>query len=259
MRTIAMWPTYLVSINLMEAANLTKEDNDILSTLAIDHFLQYKEEAERDATRHGEPMPTPNDLDDGFFGYQHANPQDIMKEPNKGILSQWPLLYRKGTKGYNVYKRVVVAIRQACEEYIRKYARPGTLEHAHAHGHSEDFWSAVYIPTTVHSHHVHQMSVVSAVYYSKAGAQNTPIVFSDPRGATPIQNYEQYEGEHDFEPRAPFHQQYSYFPAEGELILFPSWLVHKVPSHRSKDDRVSWPYNYKITNTWDAWSRTVLV
>ena len=52
-------------------------------------------------------------------------------------------------------------------------------------------------------------------------------MFSDPRGAPPAHTYEQYEGEHDFEPAAPFHGQLSYFPSEGELLIFPSWLVHK--------------------------------
>ena len=259
MRTIAMWPTYLVSINLMKEANLTKQENELLSSLAIEHFLQFKDVAESEALEQNQQL-TPNDLDDGFFGYQHSNPYQILKKkPKRDIVSQWPKLYGRGTKGREIYIRVVRAIRRVCEEYIQAYARPGTLENAKQYGFSEDFWSAVYIPKTVHSHHTHQMSVVSAVYYSKAGKQNTPIVFNDPRGAGAIHNYEQYEQEHDFEPEAPFHQQLSYFPEEGELILFPSWLVHKVPTHKGIDDRVSWPYNYRIESTWDAWSRTVLI
>eukprot|EP01051_Picozoa_sp_SAG22_P000503 SAG22_NODE_14_length_33165_cov_13.196698_22_plen_70_part_00 len=32
----------------------------------------------------------------------------------------------------------------------------------------------------------------------------------------------------DAQPVAPFHGQYAFFPAAGDLVLFPSWLVHKV-------------------------------
>ena len=118
-------------------------------------------------------------------------------------------------------------------------------------------WAAVYIPGMAHFDHVHQNSIISAVYYSKVGKKNAPIVFSDPHGlngASPVQAY--LGAEHDFQPEGPFHHQFSYFPKEGELVLFPSWLVHKVPSHDGKGDRVSWPFNYQ--GSMDSWSRTVL-
>ena len=121
-------------------------------------------------------------------------------------------------------------------------------------------WAAVYETGTVHSHHVHQASVVSAVYYSRTGGSDnpgTPIVFSDPRGAPPAQSYEQFEGGHDFEPTAPFHHQLNYFPSEGELVLFPSWLVHKVPGHAGDQHRVSWPFNWQ-SDDWGAWGTTVV-
>ena len=259
-KTIDLWTTHLVAINLMTVLNMTKKENQYLSKLAIEHFMEYKTYLEREHEKNGQPPPQPNDLDDGFFSYQDANPQHILSIENDNH-TLWNALYKRGTEGRRIYQRLVHGIREACEKYIHMYARPGTLEDIRSKNNlKEDFWSAVYIPDTVHSHHVHQMSIVSAVYYSKVGAQNTPIVFSDPRGATPIHNYEQHVKEHDYEPEAPFHQQYTYFPEEGELILFPSWLVHKVPAHHGKEDRVSWPYNYNsASNNWDAWSRTVLV
>lgn len=260
LRPITLWPTQLATVNLLEVSNMTKEDNKLLSDLAIKHFLEFQTSFEKERREMGESPPTPNDLDDAFFSDQHANPAVVLDEQiSSNISNQWHELYGMGTEGRVVYKRLLHAIRSSCEEYVKRYARPGTYETSKMNGFTEDFWSAVYIPTTVHSHHVHQMSVVSAVYYSKVSSENTPIVFSDPRGAGPVHNYEQFEGEHDFEPEGPFHQQYSYFPEEGELIIFPSWLVHKVPSHRGKGDRVSWPYNYKTGSDWDSWSRTVMV
>ena len=98
--------------------------------------------------------------------------------------------------------------------------------------------------------------VAHTVSHGLPGLENLALI-PGTAGAAPIQNYEQYLKEHDFEPSGPFHQQFSYFPEEGELVLFPSWLVHKVPSHHAKEERVAWPYNYKGT-TWDGWARTAL-
>jgi len=217
----------------------------------LDKFLAFKATVEAEHKREGRPMPSPNDLDDKFFSFQQASPQAVARREGT---ERWAELYHKTPE----YLQLAGLIEEACREYIRRFARPGTLEQVGKPGDfSSDMWAAVYIPGTVHSHHTHQMSIVSAVYYSKTGPRNTPIVFSDPRGAAPIQNFEQFEGEHDFEPAGPFHQQFSYFPEEGELILFPSWLVHKVPGHNAKEERVAWPYNYK-GSTWDGWARTAL-
>jgi hypothetical protein len=78
-------------------------------------------------------------------------------------------------------------MRKACEEYVRRYGRPGSYERNAgasaagagagaadgAAGHPLDHaggtvWAAVYPAGngTTHSHHVHQGSIVSAVYYS---------------------------------------------------------------------------------------------
>jgi uncharacterized protein (TIGR02466 family) len=233
----------MASINLLEVANLTAGFNEKISRLALDKFMEFKKTVEAK-----EGQMSPNDLDDAFFAAQNTNPSLVERGESTAF---WPALYDECPE----YLQLIQLIRDACEEYIRRYARPGTLEGI-KDAHTESMWSAVYIPSTVHSHHVHQGSIVSAVYYSKVGKSNTPIVFSDPRGAPPVQPYEQYEGEHDFEPEGPFHQQFNYFPKEGELVLFPSWLVHKVPSHFGESERVSWPFNYQ--GPIDSWSRTVV-
>ena len=66
----------------------------------------------------------------------------------------------------------------------------------------------------------------------------------------------------NFEPKAPFHKPFMVFAKPGDLVLFPSWLLHKVPPHKGKDHRVVFPFNFHLGTTkpgqivWDGWART---
>lgn len=57
------------------------------------------------------------------------------------------------------------------------------------------------------------------------------------------------------EPEAPFHQNGVFFPQKGDLVLFPSWLPHRVPPSKSNQTRVVWSFNLNSPSV-DAWSRT---
>ena len=77
-------------------------------------------------------------------------------------------------------------------------------------------WAAVYLSDGGrHGYHVHQGSLSSCVFYARAAAGKTPIMFIDPRGAPPTHDYEQHLGERDFEPIAPFHHNYNFFAEAG--------------------------------------------
>lgn len=57
------------------------------------------------------------------------------------------------------------------------------------------------------------------------------------------------------EPEAPFHHQTTFFPAAGDLVLFPSWLPHRVPPNPSAESntnpRVTWAFNLEVgSNGW---------
>ena len=44
------------------------------------------------------------------------------------------------------------------------------------------------------------------------------------------------------QPQAPFHQQYTLTPKAGELVVFPSWLVHHVEPQEG-EERIAWSFN----------------
>ena len=46
--------------------------------------------------------------------------------------------------------------------------------------------------------------------------------------------------------REPDHcsRSYRYIPAEGELVVFPAWLYHRVEPHAGESDRISIAFNF---------------
>ena len=71
-------------------------------------------------------------------------------------------------------------------------------------------------------------------FLRRDGRGATPIFFVDPRGKSPVDNYERFNKEWDFQPTWPFVDSLYVFPDGGEIVCFPSWLIHNVPSHFSK-------------------------
>jgi len=59
------------------------------------------------------------------------------------------------------------------------------------------------------------------------------------------------------EPGAPFYHQYSFFPKSGDMILFPSYLVHRVlpnPSPKAEASRIAFAFN--LFGEFDCWARS---
>jgi hypothetical protein len=44
---------------------------------------------------------------------------------------------------------------------------------------------------------------------------------------------------------------YSFYPEEGTLILFPSWLWHEATAYVGKEDRICIAFNSVIVDTED--------
>merc|ERR1711924_481084 len=95
-------------------------------------------------------------------------------------------------------------------------------------------------PGARHGFHAHQDDLVSCVLYAitgptKSSPSDTPIGFIDPRGGSPLDDYERHRSEfNDWQPRAPFHQPLYIFPRAWDIVCFPSWLIHFVPTHVSE-------------------------
>lgn len=88
--------------------------------------------------------------------------------------------------------------------------------------------------------HVHANSLFSGVYYVKCKPNSGRLVCDDPRPGTqhtiPIRN------KHNL----PKHllRSVEIEPIPGRLVMFPSWLWHRVSPNLSKDIRISISFNF---------------
>ncbi|CAD7922475.1 unnamed protein product [Amoebophrya sp. A120] len=108
-----------------------------------------------------------------------------------------------------------------------------------------------------HNPHAHQDSIVSCVLYAVTDPTKTPIALMDPRGRNVMHDYERYGNAvnaYGWQGNAPFHQPYYIFPEKGDVLCFPSWLIHQVPPHENSTvTRVGFAFNLALRTRWDGW------
>mmetsp|Transcript_55873 Transcript_55873/g.111983 ORF Transcript_55873/g.111983 Transcript_55873/m.111983 type:complete len:450 (+) Transcript_55873:115-1464(+) len=86
-------------------------------------------------------------------------------------------------------------------------------------------WISVHQGTSEHASHAHLDARLSAVYYVQVPeSSDHTISFWDPRGVSPHLNLRLPQGL----TAPPFHEPFAHHPQAGELLIFPSWLMHSV-------------------------------
>eukprot|EP00927_Polykrikos_kofoidii_P007769 TRINITY_DN13190_c0_g1_i1.p1 TRINITY_DN13190_c0_g1~~TRINITY_DN13190_c0_g1_i1.p1 ORF type:complete len:492 (+),score=77.91 TRINITY_DN13190_c0_g1_i1:65-1477(+) len=231
-----VFPTLITSLNLNSffGANFSKK----LADIAIKKYETFSAEQKKKG------KSDPNDINDAFFSLQRTSENAV-----KADARIWPELYKSAE-----FHDLWALIKKTLVEHAVK-----TGYHFGDEGRDADvvLWAAVYLSDGGrHGYHVHQSSLSSCVFYAQAPSGTTPLMFIDPRGAPPTHDYEQHLGERDFEPVAPFHHNYNFFAQAGDLVCFPSWLVHRVPSHLEREPRVAFAANLQAHHSWDAWYRS---
>ncbi|HJT42361.1 MAG TPA: TIGR02466 family protein [Rhizomicrobium sp.] len=87
--------------------------------------------------------------------------------------------------------------------------------------------------------HDHPGSLFSAVYYVKGGADKGALEFKTPiAGHTYTLSNEMVGGFNAFTGHAMVIP-----PVTGDLLIFPSWLLHRVNMSQSEEDRISIAFN----------------
>ena len=102
-----------------------------------------------------------------------------------------------------------------------------------------DMWGNILKPGETHPPHTHSNNFLSGVFYLNSDAK-TGIIFQDPRPAADV-----------LVPRKKTKTNensnlLSYTSNTNRLILFPSWLLHWVPTNKSNRDRISISFNIQI-------------
>ncbi|CAE7423620.1 unnamed protein product [Symbiodinium natans] len=200
----------------------------LFGTLAMKKFTEVQRK-NREAFVH---------VNNHFFQHQETNPAIAMDSPDS-----WPELY--SSQEYKEWAESSIAI---CSSFLDKMGVPLTKEER------EEMevvtWAAVY-PTmkaedpVTHYYHAHQESIVSFVLYAKMPEPTTPLTISDPRGAPPIEDFEWFQDKGDMgvDGEPPFHRPAAFYAEEGDILIFPSFAIHKVPPHIGRGTRVVFPSN----------------
>eukprot|EP00996_Jenningsia_fusiforme_P007152 NODE_946_length_1802_cov_33.129492_g833_i0.p2 GENE.NODE_946_length_1802_cov_33.129492_g833_i0~~NODE_946_length_1802_cov_33.129492_g833_i0.p2 ORF type:complete len:186 (+),score=18.52 NODE_946_length_1802_cov_33.129492_g833_i0:339-896(+) len=96
-------------------------------------------------------------------------------------------------------------------------------------------WLSIQREGGFHASHAHSDAALSGVYFVRVPNNAGRLVFSDPRGVS------------SFHPTIrgvpPFDNEVFFRPTDGDLVLFPGWLVHRVEPTEGMDDRISVPFN----------------
>lgn len=106
--------------------------------------------------------------------------------------------------------------------------------------HITSFWFNVSRPGYSHRNHVHPNNVLSGVYYLKTSADCGAIVFDDPRPQANVLMPDVTEVT-QFN-----HHTYAVTPEAGQMIIFPSWLAHRVAINKGKEERISLSFNVML-------------
>ncbi len=101
-------------------------------------------------------------------------------------------------------------------------------------------WFNVSRPGYSHKNHVHPNNILSGVYYLRGDAEAGDIVFDDPRPQANVIMPDVAEAT-EFNTHA-----FSVTPKPGQLVMFPSWLAHRVAINRGNRERISISYNVML-------------
>jgi len=228
-----VWPTWVSVVNLNVPTSFHKR----LSHLAIAKYKQFYKRAMSGGRR-----VSHLDVNNQFFNQQVKSEAEADRP---GARRWWPELYEHSPEWRALFKFT----KEACIQHVMRNGRNQTREYLE--GLTLILWAAVYTTSTSHNTHMHEQSLCSGTYYSATPSDSMPLILSDPRGGQPMHTD---MAKPEAEPEAPFFHQVTFFPKEGDMLLFPSYLPHSVPAATANDDpRVVWAYN--LEGGVDSYSR----
>jgi len=115
--------------------------------------------------------------------------------------------------------RLESALIDAAHEFVKRTGRRKFDERPFLY-----YWCSVYDEGDQHGSHNHPNSLIAGTYYPSVGARSSSIILEAPWKSHIM---------HDSAPLGIF----AYRPQPGDMLLWPSWLDHRVPVQGKSDTR----------------------
>jgi len=103
----------------------------------------------------------------------------------------------------------------------------------------DNIWININSPGSYNIEHRHPNSLISGVFYLKVPKNSGPIVFTNPMPSFDmiwskrvVDVYNAYTS-----------VEHTHNPIDNALVLFPSWLSHRVERNKSNENRISLAFN----------------
>ena len=103
-----------------------------------------------------------------------------------------------------------------------------------------NMWANINSPGGYNQMHLHPNSLFSGAYYVKASPNSGRLGLMDPRPGVQQNMPTRKPGKL---PRELWRETH-YDPVPGRIIMFPSWMWHKVEPNKSNDTRISVSFNF---------------
>ena len=128
-------------------------------------------------------------------------------------------------------------IKQFCKQQLKIYVEEVINPKEELDFYITQSWLNIVKPGEFHHNHAHNNSIISGVFYIST-VEDDKIVFTDPNIGIKQMSYELKEYQ-------AWNSAFLSFPVNtNELILFPSWLSHRVePNEKATTDRISLSFN----------------
>ena len=135
-------------------------------------------------------------------------------------------------------------LKQFCEEQLKIYVEQAIVPKEELDFYITQSWLNITKPGEYHHDHSHQNSIISGVFYIST-EEDDKITFGDPN--VKLRDLIKFE-------KKEFNVWNSaswFFPSiTNELLLFPSWLNHKVDvNEKATTDRISISFNTFVKGT----------
>jgi len=102
------------------------------------------------------------------------------------------------------------------------------------------FWINVNKKNDYNTAHVHPGSILAGSFYISSPCPDAIIRFYNPN---PIQNFLYSNIANDINTNPATCSRYDITPKEGQILVFPSWIFHKVYTNMSDEPRISIAFN----------------